>query len=134
MQINFNEKRIEQIKAELQRIGEMRPGTVNKQYNVCGKQNCRCKDAENPQKHGPYYQLSYVHQGKNTSQFIPKDLVKKVEQQLANYKNFRALMNEWVDLALKQAKENLQTDKLRLKETSSTDRRSKSREKKTGKK
>jgi len=134
MQSKHTEKRIEKIKVELQEIGEMRPGSLNQQYNACGKQNCRCKDANNPKKHGPYYQLSYVHQGKSTSQFIPKALVKQVEEQLANYKNFRVLMSEWVDLALKQAKENLQADKLRLAEKPPADRRSKSRGRKTGNK
>lgn len=43
------------------------PGTVGEHYNVCGKTPCRCKDKDNPQKHGPYYQLSYNLKGKNSS-------------------------------------------------------------------
>jgi hypothetical protein len=125
--------RIQQIKSELQAIEGMRPGSLNRQYTVCGKENCRCKDPAKPRKHGPYYQLSYVHQGKSTSQYIQKDFVKTVKKQLVNYKKFKALMNEWVDLALNQAKEDLRLDKDRLaaesqKETS-LKRRSKSREK-----
>ena len=42
-------------------------GTVGVYYNVCGKTPCRCKDKDNPQKHGPYYQLSYSLKGKNSS-------------------------------------------------------------------
>lgn len=125
--------RIQEIKSELLTIGEMRPGSLNLQYTVCGKENCRCKDPEKPRKHGPYYQLSYVHRGKSTSQFIQKSLVKNVEMQLVNYKKFKALMNEWVDLALNQAKENLRLDKERLaagsKKPTTPKRRSKSREK-----
>ena len=125
------ESRIEEIKAELQTIGAMRPGSLNRQYTVCGKENCRCKDPVKPKKHGPYYQLSYVHRGKSTSQFIQKSLAKKVKEQLVNYKKFRTLMNEWVDLALNQAKENLRIDKERLvaesKRITSSNRRSKSR-------
>jgi len=41
----------------------MRPGSLSKQYSVCGKAGCRCVDREKPRKHGPYYQLSYVHRG-----------------------------------------------------------------------
>lgn len=51
------EQRIQQIKAELGALGEMRPGSLSEQYNVCGKPNCRCKDPKNPQRHEPYYQL-----------------------------------------------------------------------------
>jgi len=49
------EQRIDQIKTQLQRLGPMRPGSLSRQYNVCGKAGCRCKDPQNPQRHGPYY-------------------------------------------------------------------------------
>jgi hypothetical protein len=68
-------------------------------------------DPKAPRKHGPYYQLSYAHQGKSTSQFIQKDFVGPVREQLKNYKTFRALTTEWVDLALAIAREKLETDK-----------------------
>jgi len=42
------ERRIDKIKAELAEIGEMRPGSLTRQY----------KDPES--QSGPYYQLSYV--------------------------------------------------------------------------
>ena len=41
------ERRIERIKAELAAIGDLRPGSLTKQY-------------KDPESHsGPYYQLSY---------------------------------------------------------------------------
>ena len=49
------EQRIQQIKAALAVLGEMRPGSLSKQYNVCGKPSCRCKDPKKNQRHGPYY-------------------------------------------------------------------------------
>jgi hypothetical protein len=55
------QQQIDQIKQELLALGDMRPGALSEQYNVCGKPNCRCKDPRKPQKHGPYYQLSYTH-------------------------------------------------------------------------
>lgn len=111
MQIQKMEKRIEEIKAKLVRIGAMRPGSLNEQLTVCGRSNCRCGDPKKPKKHGPYYQLSYVHQGKSTSQYIQKEWVGAVKSQLANYKTFKALTAEWVDLALTLAKEKLLADK-----------------------
>jgi hypothetical protein len=113
MQIQKMEKRIEEIKAKLARIGAMRPGSLNKQLTVCGRSNCRCGEPKKPKKHGPYYQLSYVHQGKSTSQYIQKEWVGAVRSQLANYKTFKALTAEWVDLALTLAKEKLLADKER---------------------
>ena len=98
------EKRIFIIKTQLGNIGEMRPGSLSKQYNVCGSPGCKCKDPVNPQKHGPYFQLSYSRKGKSTSQFIRPDMVKDVKKQLGNYKKFKELIDLWIELALEHSK------------------------------
>lgn len=105
------QRKIDKIKNDLQKIGEMRPGSLNMQFTKCGKPGCRCQDPEKPKRHGPYYQLSYVHHGKSTSQLIQTPQVATVKRQLANYKKFRALTEEWIDLALTQAKERLKAEK-----------------------
>ena len=115
MNIQGMEKRIEEIKGKLALIGEMRPGSLNEPLTVCGKLNCRCKAPKRPRKHGPYYQLSYVHKGKSTSQYIQRESVGAVRLQLANYKRFKALTTQWVDIALILAKEKLRADKERHK-------------------
>lgn len=115
MQLRKMENRVERIRLELQRVGEMRPGSLNKQLTVCGRPGCRCQDPEKPKRHGPYYQLSYVHQGKSTTQFIQKELVPTVTQQLKNYKTFKSLTAEWIELALAIAKAKLALAKQRLK-------------------
>ena len=61
-------------------------------------------DPENPRRHGPYYKLSYVHQGKFTTQFIRKEALKQVRIELSNYNKFRQLSARWIDLALQLAK------------------------------
>jgi len=101
-------QRIEQIKGELQSIGPMRPGSISTQLTACGRAGCRCQDAKSPKKHGPYYQLSYVHCGKSTTQFIRAEFLKDVSAQLENFKRFRALTSEWVDIALTLAREQLE--------------------------
>ncbi len=93
-------KRIEEIKQGLSQIGDMRPGSLSKQYNVCGVASCSCKNPKSPKKHGPYYQLSYVHRGKSTTRFVRRNEVKTVKTQLANYKRFRKLTELWIRLAL----------------------------------
>jgi hypothetical protein len=103
------EAQIRQIKAQLQKQGAMRPGSLSRQYNVCGKPGCRCKDPQHPHRHGPYYQLNYVYRGKKTSQFIRREILRQVRTELANYKQFRRLTERWIGLALKvaQAKDKL---------------------------
>ena len=96
--------RIQDLKQELLALGPMRPGALSEQYNVCGKPNCKCKDPRRPKKHGPYYQLSYTHQGKSTTEFVKRDMVDEVREQLANYATFKKLTEEWVSLSLRIAK------------------------------
>src|SRR5438309_11411112 len=101
--------RIAQVKSQLQAQGPMRPGSLSRQYNVCGKPGCRCKDPKQPRRHGPYYQLNYVYRGKKTSKFIRREILGQVRTELANYKKFRRLTDQWIGLALKaaEAKEKL---------------------------
>ncbi len=103
------EAQITQIKVQLRKHGAMRPGSLSRQYNVCGKPGCRCKDPQHPRRHGPYYQLNYVYRGKKTSQFIRREILRQVRTELANYKQFRRLTEQWIGLALKvaQAKDKL---------------------------
>jgi hypothetical protein len=104
------EKKIETLKGQLVALGAMRPGSLSRQYNICGKPGCRCKDPKEPRRHGPYYQLNYVYLGKKSSQFIRQENLKQVRVELANYKKFRRLTEQWIGLALQAAQ-------LRLKST-----------------
>jgi hypothetical protein len=101
------EPRMQQIKAALAALGEMRPGSLSRQYNVCGKPNCRGKDPQNPQRHGPYHQLSWVHRGKSSAQFIRPPLLPQVRAPIATYHKFRKLTDPWVNLALRLAQARL---------------------------
>lgn len=98
------DERIERIKRELAALGPMRPGSVSAQYNVCGTPGCRCKDPKDPRKHGPYYHLNYTWRGKARTEFVKAEAVERIQTQLANYKRFRALCDEWVDVSLEQAR------------------------------
>lgn len=94
------ERKITHLRQQLGELGPMHPGSLSEQYNVCGKPGCRCKDAKNPQKHGPYYQLSFTWRGKGRTRFVRAERLVEVRQKLANYKRFRELTDEWVDLVV----------------------------------
>jgi len=96
--------RIEEIKHEISKIGEMRPGSLSQQYNICGNPSCRCKAKDNPKKHGPYHQLSYTWKRKSTSAFIKEQDLPAVQEQLANYRHFMDLREEWIDCCLELSK------------------------------
>ena len=108
MQAKRIEAQIEKVKAGLLKIGEMRPGSLSKQYSACQKLGCKCVDPVKPQKHGPFYQLSYSHRGQSTTQFVRPQFVPQVRKQLAAYKKFRALTQKWVALALELSKLKLE--------------------------
>jgi len=98
------EKKIKTIKTKLSALGDMRPGSLSTQFNVCGNPSCRCKDAETPKKHGPYYQLSYTHKGRSKSEFVKKEDLTEVKKQIRNYQKFKQLTGEWIDLSLELAR------------------------------
>ena len=96
--------RIAQIKKSLAALDEMRPGSISEQYNVCGNPSCICRDRTNPKKHGPYYQLSYTHNGKHTTEHVTQEMINEARKQLKNYRRFEDLTQEWVDLSVALAK------------------------------
>lgn len=97
------QRRIAQIKAELAQLGPLRPGRLSQQYNVCGTPGCHCK-TEPSRRHGPYYQISYTWQGKSRSEFVRRENLSAVQEQLHNYERLRALVEEWIGLGLAAAK------------------------------
>ena len=99
------ERQISQIKRQLMDLGPLHPGSLSQQYNVCGKAGCRCKARPKPHRHGPYYKISYVFRGRFSSRFVPRQQVKAVRVELANYKRLRKLIDAWVEVALRLAKE-----------------------------
>jgi hypothetical protein len=94
------QERIKQIKAQICAIGEMTPGSISEQFNVCGNPNCKCKDPVNPKKHGPYLQLSYTRRNKSTTEFVSKEMAADVRRQIENYQTFKKLTEEWIDLSI----------------------------------
>src|SRR5712691_5429214 len=93
------QQRIDKIKQQIAALGDLRPGALSQQYNVCGNPSCRCK-ATPPIKHGPYYQLSFTWKGKSSTRFVRDEGLSEMRQKVANYKRLRELVNEWVELAV----------------------------------
>jgi hypothetical protein len=92
--------KIEEVKRQIAALGEMRPGSLSTQYNVCGSPGCRCK-ASPPKKHGPYYQVSYTRKGKSGTRFVRKEDLPSIRRHLKNYSRMRALVDRWIELAIR---------------------------------
>ena len=106
------ERRIEHIKQQLALLGDLRPGSLSEQYNVCGNPACRCK-ADPPQKHGPYYQLSWTRKRKSRTKFVGRAELANVQAERKNYQRLQDLVDEWIDLAI-------ELSGIKLKETTSS--------------
>ena|SRR5216684_8916719 len=86
------DQRIEKIKAALAALGEMRPGSLTRQF----------KDPEAGT--GAYYQLSFTLEMKSRTDYIPRPCLAQVRRQVANYKRFKALSGEWVALGIERSR------------------------------
>src|SRR5436309_15218400 len=85
MQSKRIEAQIEKVKSQLLKIGEMRPGSLSRQYSACQKHGCKCVDPVKPQKHGTFYQLSYRIRGKRKTQLVGTQFVSAGLRMLAGY-------------------------------------------------
>ncbi len=88
---------IERIKTQLLKLGPMRPGTLS----------CQFKDREN--KKGPFWQLSYTYQMKSKTEYVRPAFLKQIKTETANFKKFKKLTQQWVDLSLALSKEMVRT-------------------------
>ncbi len=105
------ERRIAHLQRELLVLGPVHPGSITEQYNVCGQPGCRCKDPKHPQKHGPYYQLSFTWRGKSSTRFLRPEQVEPMRRKVANYRRLRELMNEWISLGVERERAEREKEK-----------------------
>ena len=72
----------------------MRPGSLTKQMQ---RRSTTDKVFE-------YWQLSYTHKMKSRTDYVRQDLVQQTRAQVKEFKKFKKLVDEWIDLAIEQAK------------------------------
>jgi hypothetical protein len=87
-----NERRISKIKQEILALERFRSGSLTKQYK-------KPKD-----KTGAYYQLSYTYKMKSKTEYIKETCVKKTREQIKEYKKFKRLIEELIDLEMESCK------------------------------
>ena len=72
----------------------MRPGSLTKQMQ---RRSTTDKVFE-------YWQLSYTHKMKSKTDYVRQELVKQTKAQVKGFKKLEKLVDEWIDLAIEQAK------------------------------
>lgn len=79
----------EAAKAQIQALGYVIPGTVQRREYSCGKPNCRCMTEGI--LHGPYYQWTRKVSGKTVNINLDIESAKKVKNWIQNERNLRKL-------------------------------------------
>ena len=93
------ERRIARIKEELQAVGPMRPGSLTCQY----------RDPES--RAGAYWQISYTRQMKSRTEYVRRERVAEIREQIATYKRFKRLIDQWLDLSIERSQLAIQIAK-----------------------
>lgn len=93
------ERRIARIKEALGQIGPLRPGSLTRQYR-------------NPKQHvGAYWQISYTRQMKSHTEYVRPEWEPDIRKQIATYKRFTCLVEQWIDLSIEHSKLRMQIAK-----------------------
>ena len=87
-------KEIRRIQKELKDLGLILPGGISTQWYTCRKKECKCMDKKNPEKHGPYHQLSYRIAGKSSTMIIKNKDLKFAQKGIENHQRFKELNKE----------------------------------------
>jgi hypothetical protein len=80
-------------------LGDLRPGSLTTTQGKCGKAECCCKQPGHP-GHGPHWRITYKADGKTrTESLYEQAAIKKVEQEIDEFRRFQQLSREFVDLS-----------------------------------
>jgi len=95
---NLESRRTELLGA-LSDLKDMRPGSVVGAVFRCGKPNCHCAEPGDP-GHSPIMRLTYKSQGKTVTEALPTPAaVRKAEREIAEFRNYRRLGQELVEVS-----------------------------------
>ena len=84
---------------DLSQVGDFRPGSLAAVRRRCGRSNCACSDPAHP-GHGPQYNLTKTVAGRTVAvHFKPGPQLEKARREVANYKHFRGLVEEIVEVS-----------------------------------
>jgi len=83
------EREIESVKQALVEVGRIHPGSLSMQKRSRG---------------GEYCQLSYSFAGKGHTLYVREDDIDQVREEVENYREFRSLVNRWVELEIEYSR------------------------------
>lgn len=91
-------ERRQSIQSRIASLGDLRPGSLVGRYRKCGKPSCHCAQPGDP-GHGPSWSLTHAVAGKTVTRVIPPAARAQTEAQIEEYRRFRALSKELVEVS-----------------------------------
>ena len=88
------------LQVALTQMDDLRPGSLVPRFRKCGKPSCHCAKPDS-QGHGPSYSLTRELEGKTVTKIIPPSAVEQTHRQIAEYKRFRDLTRDFVEVSEK---------------------------------
>jgi len=70
----------------------MRPGSLTRQYR------------DPKERVGAYWQISYTRQMKSHTEYVRPEWKPDIRKQIATYKRFTGLVEQWIDLSIERSK------------------------------
>jgi hypothetical protein len=95
-------RRHQALAAQLGKVGFALPGSITRRYTSCGKPGCRCQ-ADPPQPHGPYYQLTRKIAGKTVTTRLTAGQAARYTEWIANQRELRRLLAEMAQVSRQAA-------------------------------
>jgi hypothetical protein len=93
------EARRAELLHSIARLHDMRPGSIVGAVWRCGKPTCHCAQPDDP-GHGPSLRLTYKRNGRTVTEALPTPAaVRKAEQETAEFRHFRELTRELVEVS-----------------------------------
>lgn len=89
---------LRKVRKQLERLGDMRPGTLSRQSSKAGGKK--------------YFQVSFTYKMKSRTESVRLDQVKRIKAEILEYKKFKKLMQQWIDLSLALSKRKSEIAKL----------------------
>jgi len=96
------ENRIERIKSEIAAMGNIRPGSLSKQWRK-----------SKGEQYAEYWQLSYTLKGRGRTDYVPPSGVKRVKAEIKNYKRLKELIDLWIEFSVELSKANIKEESTR---------------------
>lgn len=98
--IENNEKKRQELIAELIQVRKMVRGSFCQIYVKCGKKNCRCSTGEGHS----HWRMSLKENGKSFSRAVPPEEYKWITEMTANYREFKKLHKQLFELEIQTKK------------------------------